>query len=119
MPNYKRYWNSGDWKTQCDVCGQKFKAHELRLRWDGYMVCSADFELRHPQDLLRTVPYTQAVAWTRPDNSDYTSIVFCTPQTRTAVAGIGVAGCMIAGFNNGYGDIYDDLYPPSFNLNTL
>lgn len=119
MANYQRYYNVGDWKTQCDVCGQKFKAHELRLRWDGYMVCNADFELRHAQDLLRTVPYTQAVAWTRPENIDTTSVYVCSLVTSAGGADIGVADCMRADWNNDYTDLYDDLYPSTFNLNTL
>lgn len=119
MPNYQKYYISGDFKAQCDVCGQKFKAHELRLRWDGYMVCKNDFELRHPQDLLRTVPYTNAVPWTRPENIDTESITFCTLVTINAIAGVGVAGCMVAGLDNDYAAMYENLYPPTFNPNTL
>lgn len=119
MPNYQKYYNIGDWKVQCDVCGQKFKAHELRLRWDGYMVCSQDWELRHPQDLIRTVPYTNAVPWTRPENIDTESIQVCTLVTINSLADVGTADCMQADINNGYAELYDELYPPTFNPNTL
>lgn len=60
----------GDWNALCDVCGFKFKASELRRRWDGYMVCSADFEQRHPQDLIRLRPEKQAAPWVRPYPED-------------------------------------------------
>ena len=43
----------GDTKSCCDVCGFHFKGSQLRKRWDGAMVCSKDFELRHPQDTIK------------------------------------------------------------------
>lgn len=43
----------GDSNSICDVCGFKFKHSKLRKRWDGAMVCSQDFELRHPQDNIK------------------------------------------------------------------
>jgi hypothetical protein len=46
----------GDYNSICDCCGFEFKASQLRKRWDGAMVCRADFEMRHPQDSLRARP---------------------------------------------------------------
>lgn len=66
----KDYLKLGDHNAICDSCGFKFKASELRRRWDGYMVCSTDFEQRHPQDLIRAVPERPAVAWSRPEPPD-------------------------------------------------
>lgn len=43
----------GDSKATCDCCGFDFKQSQLRKRWDGAMVCSKDFELRHPQDSIK------------------------------------------------------------------
>lgn len=43
----------GDANAICDVCGFKFKTHQLKLRWDGLWTCHADWEPRHPQDFLR------------------------------------------------------------------
>jgi hypothetical protein len=43
----------GDSNAICDCCGFKFKQSQLRKRWDGAMVCSADWEARHPQDMLK------------------------------------------------------------------
>ena len=60
----------GDWNAICDECGFKFKASELRKRWDGYMVCPKDWEVRHPQDFLKGRKDDQTVAWTRPEQED-------------------------------------------------
>ncbi len=51
----------GDSNAICDCCGFKFKQSQLRKRWDGAMVCSKDFELRHPQDSLKAVPERNAI----------------------------------------------------------
>ena len=60
----------GNFNAICDVCGFKFKASELRRRWDGFMVCEHDYEQRHPQDLIRLKPERQAVPWARPVTTD-------------------------------------------------
>ena len=64
------YLKLGDWNACCDVCGFKFKASQLQRRWDGYMVCAADYEQRHPQDLIKLKPDRQAVPWARPVPTD-------------------------------------------------
>ena len=64
----KDYLELGNWNAICDVCGFKYKASELQKRWDGVMVCPADFEQRHPQDLIRLRPEKQAPPWSRPDS---------------------------------------------------
>ena len=61
------YLRLGDHNAICDVCGWKFKASQLRERWDGLMVCEADWETRHPQLDLRAIPDQMRVPWTRPD----------------------------------------------------
>ncbi len=61
---------SGEWNTICDVCGWKYKASDLRKRWDGFMVCEPDWEKRHDQDFLRAVEDDQSVPWTRAEGSD-------------------------------------------------
>ena len=60
----------GDWKAVCDVCGRYFHASELRKRWDGFRVCTEDWEQRQPQDLLRSRPDKQNPPWTRPEQPD-------------------------------------------------
>lgn len=57
----------GDYNAICDVCGFKFKGSMLRERWDGLMVCRADYELRNPQDFLRVPKDNPATPWSRPE----------------------------------------------------
>lgn len=47
------YYKSGSWNVTCDVCSKKLKSTEIRRRWDGFLVCSDDWEERHPQDFVR------------------------------------------------------------------
>ena len=55
----------GDRNAICDVCGFRFKASQLMLRWDGARVCSDDFETRHPQDFQRIPRGESSPSWTR------------------------------------------------------
>lgn len=112
----KTYYKPGDWNALCDVCGEKFKASQLMKRWDGLMVCWDDWEPRHPQELIRPIKERNSVPWTRPRPEDV-FINVCSIYGRNAIAGIGVAGCAIAGSDNG--QRADDLYPSTFNLETL
>ena len=64
----KTIYIPGDWNAVCDVCGFEFKASQLRKRWDGYRVCSKDWEQRHPQDFLRGKPERNRVPWARQEN---------------------------------------------------
>jgi len=54
----------------CDVCGRKFKASKLKMRWDGIMACPQDWEPRQPQDFVRGVPDPQLVPWVRDEATD-------------------------------------------------
>lgn len=95
----------GNWDAICDVCGQEYKAYELKERWDGLMVCSHDFETRHPQDLLRTFSDDSSVPWTRPPPEDiFKDGPGCTAFSINGAAGWGTAGCARAGVNTGTGD---------------
>lgn len=42
-------YRSGGYYAICDECGFRFRANEMRLRWDGAFVCREDFEVKHPQ----------------------------------------------------------------------
>lgn len=97
------WWKSGDWNAICDSCGFKFKASELKKRWDGFMVCEQDFETRHPQDFIRPLPDQKSLPWTRPEGEDQfiTSSGFCTVITRQGVADYGTADCAMADFDVG------------------
>ena len=57
----------GDHYQQCDECGRKMRSSQTKLRWDGLIVCPADWEPRHPQELLHAAPTDrQSVKWARP-----------------------------------------------------
>lgn len=72
------YYRSGDWLAICDSCGRKFKASQLKERWDGLMVCKEDFELRHPQDFVKTKNDKISVPWSRPPVDDYVPVGYIT-----------------------------------------
>lgn len=54
-------YKKGSWNVICDVCGFKYKKEEVRLRWDGLVVCKEDWESRHPSDFYRSTPDRQSV----------------------------------------------------------
>ena len=60
---------SYDYNVICDVCGFKFKASELRKRWDGFMVCAADWEPRNILDFYKTKSDAHLLPFTRPDDT--------------------------------------------------
>lgn len=64
------YYKPGDHNAICDVCGFKFKASQLRKRWDNFMVCAADWEPRHSLDFLRVRSPNPPPKWTRPEPTD-------------------------------------------------
>ena len=96
----------GDWNAICDVCGLKYKATELRERWDGLRTCFSCWEPRHPQELIRPVPDQQPLPWTRPDVTPtyWVDGTICTPEGQQGIAYYAIAGCAIAGFELGQGD---------------
>jgi predicted class III extradiol MEMO1 family dioxygenase len=73
-------YQPGDWNVHCDVCSRKIKASESKKRWDGLIVCSDDFEHRHPQDFVRAKQDKISVAFVRKENTtqgvlDYTHTI--------------------------------------------
>ena len=75
-------YKPGDYYQICDECGRKIRSTESRMRWDGLIVCKADWEPRHPQELLHVPPTDrQAVANARPR-----------PTVTSASTTIGTAG---------------------------
>lgn len=63
-------FKSGSWNAICDVCGFKFKSHQIKKRWDGLMVCENDYEQDHPQKFLRVQSDKIAPDWVRPRPED-------------------------------------------------
>lgn len=98
----KTYWAEGDYKALCDGCGFEFKASELRERYDGMMVCQEDWEPRHPSERPLSIRSPRALPWTRPEGPDVFTNPICTLLGRQGVAGLGIAGCAIAGLDLGY-----------------
>jgi len=82
----------GDWNVICDSCGRKFKASTMKKRWDGLLVCSEDFEVKHPQLSLRVHGDKQIVPLPRPEAPDI-FLHFCTIITVQGKADIGTADC--------------------------
>lgn len=104
--SYRPRYDRGDWKAICDVCGREFKASLLRKRWDNYMVCSADWEPRQPQDFVRGVADIQTTPWQRDEPVDQFSnakIPF--------IAGMAIAGVSFP--TTIPGDIIPGLVPTS------
>lgn len=62
---------SGTYSAICDECGFKFKATDLRMRWDNMFVCSKCWEPRHPQDFVRSRVDNQRVTIARPDEDRF------------------------------------------------
>lgn len=66
----KNYYLHGSWNAICQSCGRKFKAVDMRRRWDGLLVCMDDFEYRQPQDFVRARVDHQTPPWTSPRPGD-------------------------------------------------
>lgn len=46
-------YRPGVWKVVCQVCEKELYSDECKFRWDGLIVCPADWEPRHPLDYMR------------------------------------------------------------------
>ena len=92
-------YQPGNHWVVCQVCGFHLRSKEARRRWDGLIVCPEDWEARHPQDFVRAVEdYTAAEGLVSPPSED--EFVYPTCTTRTAIAGIAIAGCSFTGYND-------------------
>lgn len=74
----------GEWNADCDRCGFKFKASDLREDWQGLMLCRDCYEPRHPSDFFR-MPFEQEqiIPWSRPTAS--TALHYLTAEDGTYV----------------------------------
>lgn len=61
------FYVHGDPNGICDLCGIKYKKSDLRETWDHKFVCSYDFELRQPQDRLKSRRDNQSIPDPRPE----------------------------------------------------
>jgi hypothetical protein len=100
------YFALGDFNAECSISGFKRKASKLVKNWQGQYRIPEFNEPRQPQDFVRGVQDVQAPPWVQPPREEFVQI--CTYNGISAIAGLAVAGCAIAGR-----DVYDlDYYPP-------
>lgn len=85
----------GTYKVVCDVCGFEYPSDMVRKRWDGLIVCAADWELKHPQLSIRVQKEEIGVPFARPEAEDE-FIEVCTVITSSCYAGLATADCAIA-----------------------
>jgi len=84
----KNYYVSGDNNLICDVCGKKMKAFEAKQRWDGFVVCSDDYEQRQPLDFIRARQDKISVSLTRPEPTDtFVSVTYLDTSNTTVPTG--------------------------------
>lgn len=115
MPRARLDW--GDWNAICDVCGFRFKASEMKKRWDNLMVCKQDYEHRNPQDLLRVRGDQPSVPWSRPEPTDV-FVPVCWIWGTSAYADLGQVDCMKVDYAPlTYQQVFDMKWsvPPSLN----
>lgn len=84
-----RITGSYDYNAICDGCGRKMKASMLRKRWDGFMMCAADWEPRHPSDFYRARDDAHKLPFTRGDSNtpDVGPSINSTTTTTTPLPG--------------------------------
>lgn len=91
------YLDEGSWNAMCSRCGKKFKMSALRKHWQGMMRCPTCWEPRQAQDFVRAIPDVQTPPWVQPwPTPGYLGV--CSFRDRTAIAGVGEAGCAVAGY---------------------
>lgn len=96
MSHSSRYVK-GQWVADCDRCGFTYLAEELKLEWDGFMVCPKCWEPRQPQDFVRAKVDIQAPPWTRPEPIDKFTNLFCTPEGSSSYPALAMPGCAVPG----------------------
>lgn len=87
----------GNWKVTCHVCGFWYPSSEIQKRWDGVLVCPKDYELRHPQTLIKVRGERAFPTFVSKDLSPDPTTGICYVDTASSYAGLGTAGCMMAG----------------------
>lgn len=81
-------FKSGDYYRECDECGFDYLRSEMLKRYDGAIVCAADFEEEHPRDLnlstLKEAPFRGDV--NAPVDQDMSESAMVNPAITTALA---------------------------------
>lgn len=92
-------FDQGDWNAVCFRCGAQKKASSLKRQWQGYYVCPAHWEPRHPQDFVRAVSDNPAAPWAQPAADVYVGPAICTIPASSAIPGSMGPGCSIPSNN--------------------
>ncbi len=107
------YFKSGSHNIICDVCGGKFKFHQVKKRWDGLIVCKDDFENDHPQKYIRVRESGLAVPVIRDRPEDvFVEGPVCDYITSSGLADFTVADCAVTGGNGLTVERFIELYRP-------
>lgn len=88
----------GNWKVTCHVCGFWFPSGEIKKRWDGLLVCPKDFEVRHPQTLIKVHGETEVPPFVSRDADPDSFVFVCDFINSQGIADIGVADCARADY---------------------
>src|ERR1700719_2467689 len=93
------YFSPGDWNIICSICGSKMKFSQAVQNWQGQYRHPHCNEPRHPQDFVQAIKSSE-MAIPVPQNMGEIDILICTLNGTSAVSGLAVAGCMVAGNSN-------------------
>lgn len=93
----RSYYKAGTWNCICEVCGSQVKSDEIIKRWDGRLVCRADFEPRHSLDFIRAIPDNNTVPFVAPEGEDVYVFV-CYLEYSQGIADLGQADCARADY---------------------
>lgn len=72
MRELKHQYKPGDHWLICDECGLRYRRSQMLERWDGFWVCTKDWEPRHPQEFVLGRADKVAVDVSRPEQVDMT-----------------------------------------------
>lgn len=106
------YFKHGSYNAICDVCGHKFKFHELKKDWRGLIVCKDDFEHDHPQKYTRVRESGLAVSIPRPRSTDIYTGPTCDYWTNSGLADYTTADCGLSDGNGAFSEKLIELYKP-------
>ena len=101
-------WKSGEHWVECMRTGRVVRASDIRKEWNGLLVAKEEYEVRHPQEMIRGIvdnPTAQGYV------NQETSGTDVSPDYGQAVSGIARAGSARAG----YDDLQDTILSGTFN----
>ena len=84
----------GDNNAICQICGRKYKASQLRKRWDGFLACKDDWHPRQPQDFVRGIKDNQLAKVISAEPIDY-FIPMCTLVSNSSIVEFAAVDCAI------------------------